>query len=83
MNTAEQILVVVLAATLAILLVLIIIATVYVIQLIKTLQKIVTKAEHLVESAEEVSDIVRRTAGKLSLLRLVQSVVDMVHTKSK
>lgn len=83
MNTAEQILVVLLAAALAVLLILIIVGTVYLIKLIKTLQVIVSKAEHLVENAEEVSSMVRKTVGRVSLVRLVQSVVAMVHNKSK
>lgn len=83
MNTAEQILVVILAAALAVLLTLAIIATVYVIQLVKTLQIIATKAEHLVESAEQVGNMVRQTVGRLSLLRFLRTVVDLVHNKSK
>jgi hypothetical protein len=83
MNTAEQILVVILAAALAVLLTLAIIATVYIIQLVKTLQVIAIKAEHLVESAEEVGNMVRNTVGRLSLLRFLRSLVDMVHSKSK
>lgn len=83
MNTAEQILVIILSAALAVLLTLTIIAVVYIIQLVKTLQIIATKAERLVESAEEVGNMVRTTVGNLSLLRFLRSVVDMVHSKSK
>jgi len=83
MNTTEQILVVILAAALAVLLILAIAGMVYLIKLIKTLQVIVSKAEHLVENAEEVSNMVRQTVGRVSLVRFVQSVVEMVRNKSK
>jgi cell division protein FtsB len=83
MNNAEQIIVVLLGAALALFLLLAIIATVYVIQLVKALRSIASKAEHLVDSAESVTDMVKNTVGHLSLLRFVRSVVDLVHTKVK
>lgn len=82
MNTAEQILVVILAAALAVFLTLAIVATVYLIQLIKTLQNIALKAEGFVDSAEAVGVMVKQAVGKLSLLRFVRGIVDMVHNKS-
>jgi cell division protein FtsB len=81
MNTAEQILVVILAAALAVFLVLAITATVYIIRLLKILNEIAEKAEHLVNSAEAVSDMVRQTVGRLTLLRFVRGVVDLVQHK--
>ena len=83
MNTAEQILVVILAAALAVFLVLAIIAAVYVIQLVKTLQNIALKAESFVDSAESVSAMVKQAIGHLSVLRFVRSVVELVHNKVK
>ncbi|HSX17602.1 MAG TPA: hypothetical protein VLH86_05900 [Patescibacteria group bacterium] len=83
MNTAEQILVVILAAALALFLTLAIIATVYVIQLVKTLQNIALKAENLVDSAESVGSMVKQAIGHVSILRFVRSVVDLVHNKVK
>lgn len=83
MNTAEQVLVVMLAATLGVLLVLLVAIATYVLKIVKSLQSIATKAEHLVESAEEVGNIVRQTAGKLSILGMVQSIVDLVGNKPK
>ncbi|HEV7454386.1 MAG TPA: hypothetical protein VGO07_03945 [Candidatus Saccharimonadales bacterium] len=83
MNTAEQIIVVILGATLALFLLLAIIAAVYVIQLVKALQNIVNKAENLINSAESVTDMVKNTVGHLSVLRFVRSVVDLVHSKVK
>jgi len=83
MNTTEQILLVILGAALAVFLTLAIIATVYVIQLVKTLQTIAQKAESLVESAESVGNMVKSAVGHISLLRFVRGVVDMVHNKVK
>jgi len=83
MNTAEQILVVVLAVTLAILLVMAIATLAAVIKLVKTLQVVAAKAESFVDSAEAVGAVVRRTVGKLSLAHFVKSVIDLVHSKEK
>lgn len=83
MNTAEQILVVILAAALAVFLVLAIIATVSLIKLIKTIQKVADKAESFVDSAEKTADLVKNAVGQLSVIRFVQNVVDMVHKKTK
>jgi hypothetical protein len=82
MNMAEQILVVVLAAALALFLILAIVATIMVIRLIKSLQAIALKAEQLVGSAEAVGEMVRNTVGKLSLLKFMKHMVDLVHDKT-
>lgn len=83
MNTTEQIILLILAVTLAIFLVTAITALVYIIRLVKSLQIIAAKAEQLVDSAESVGAMVKQTVGRLSLLRFVKSVVDLVHSKDK
>jgi hypothetical protein len=82
MNTVEQIILVILAAALAVFLILAIVIAVQVIRIIKTLEKLANKAEHLVDSAESAADMVRNTVGQLSILRFVHHIVDMV-TKNK
>lgn len=85
MNTAEQILVLMLASALAILLVLAIIIAIQIIRFIKVLNIVALKAQELVDSAEKTADLVKNAVGQLSLLRFVQNVVDMVqkHKKNK
>jgi hypothetical protein len=78
MNTAEQILVVMLSTALAVLLILAIVALINVIRLLKVLQLIAAKAEGFVESAEATADMVKSAVGQLSLMRFVQSIVDLV-----
>ncbi|HUC90235.1 MAG TPA: hypothetical protein VMR45_05525 [Patescibacteria group bacterium] len=82
MNTAEQILVMILAIALAVLLTVAIVATVLMIRLIKTAQKIADKTENLVESAESVGDMIKQTVGNLSFLRLVHVITDFIHNKT-
>lgn len=83
MNTAEQILVIMLSTALAVLLVLAIIAVVHLIRLLKVLQVIAVKAEGLIESAESTADMVKNAVGQLSVLKFVNSVVDFVRRKDK
>jgi Ca2+/H+ antiporter len=83
MNTAEQIILLVLAGAFTVFLILAIIAIVAVIRLIKTIQIVAIKAEKLVDSAEAVSAMVGNTVGKLSLLNFVHSVIGMVHGNGK
>jgi len=78
MNTSEQILVVVLAVVLAILLVLSIAIAIMVLRLLKSINRITQKAEHLIESAEHVSDVFRNAAGPLAVFRVVQNIADLV-----
>lgn len=78
MNTAEQILVVILAAALAVFLTLAIVIAVQTIKLMKMLQEIALKAQNIAGTAEEISQSVRDTVHGLSVLRLIQSVIDIV-----
>ena len=82
MTTTEQLLLAILATTLAVFLILAIVAIIQVIRLIKTLRKIAEKAEVLVDSAESAADMVKNAVGQLSVLRFAHSIFDMV-TKHK
>ena len=83
MNTAEQILVVILAAALAVFLVLAIVIAVQVIRLIKVLNGIALKAQDFVDSAEKTADLVKSAVGQLSVMRFAHSIFDMVAKHSK
>jgi len=81
MNTAEQIILLILAGAFTVFLVLATMAVIALLRLVKTIQIIADKAEKFVDSAEAVGAMVGNTVGKLSLLNFVHSVLDMVHSK--
>lgn len=83
MNTAEQILVVILASALAVFLVLAIIIAVQLIRLMKVLNRVAGKAQEFVDSAEKTAELVRGAVGQLSVMRFVQNVFDMVQRRTK
>jgi len=78
MTTSEHILVIVLAATLALFLVLSIVIAILAIKLVQTLRRIANHAEHIVESAESVGDVIRSTAGSWGVIRFVRTISDIV-----
>lgn len=83
LDTTQQILVIILASALALLLVLAIVVVVLVIRLLQKLKLIVTKAEKLVDTAESVGDMLKKTTGTVGLFRFVQSVVGMVQQQKR
>lgn len=84
MSTAEQILVIVLAAALALFLLLAIIATVKVIQILNQLKKLTEKAEKVVDTAEHMSEVFTKAAGPVAIGRLITNIADSVFNhKSK
>lgn len=83
MNTAEQILVVILSSALAVFLILAIIIAVQVIRLMKVLNKVAVKAQEVVDNAEKTAELVKSAVGQLSVMRFVQNVVNMVQKAKK
>jgi hypothetical protein len=85
MNTAEQIILLILAAALALFLMLAIAAIVMVIKLVKTLREIALKADRIVDSAETVTELFRKASGPMTVLHFVRGVADAVakHKESR
>jgi cell division septal protein FtsQ len=75
MNTAFNIIVIILSATLFVFLVLSIVVMGMVVKLMQTLRQIVAKGEQLVDSAGEISDALRRNAGAVNIVRLLMGFV--------
>ncbi len=78
MDNAEQILVVILAATLALFLVLSIVAVIKIIQILNHLKRISQKAEHITDRAEAVSEFLGKTAGPAAVGKLFVNVIEVV-----
>ena len=71
MNTAFDVIVIILSVTLFIFLVLSIIVLSLVYKLVSQLRVIVAKGEHIVDNAEELADTLRRNAGAVSIVKLL------------
>jgi hypothetical protein len=85
LNTAEQFLVILLSSALAVFLIIGIIVLVRMLTLLKTLQFIADKAEHVVESAEAAADVIKNASGPFGVFALLRGLVDMAmqHKHSK
>ena len=83
LTTAEQIILIILAAALAIFIILGIIALVYIIKLVASLRHIARKAEQVVESAEAVGSVLKNASGPLALFRFLGNIVETLQRHNK
>ena len=83
MNTAEQILLLILSGALAVFLVLGIFLIVQIVRLVKVVNELAVHAQELINSAETAAETVKNAVGQLSVLKFVHSVISMVNKHKK
>jgi hypothetical protein len=83
METSQQILVIILSTALAVLLVLCIAIAIMAIKLLQAVKRVADKAEHIVESAEHVSEAFSRATGSAALFKVIGNIVSLVSKTSK
>lgn len=85
MNTAESILVIILASFLAIFLFVGIVLVVKITKLVEAMKEIAEKARDVVDNVESASEMLRKSAGPLALGRLFVNLADAIrkHKKGK
>ena len=76
LGTTQQVLLIILATTLAIFLILAIVATIVLIRFVQSLRRIAQTAERVVESAESVGDILKKAASPIGVFQFVRGIVD-------
>lgn len=83
MNTAFDVLVIVLSSLLGIFLLLAIIAVVVVLKLVTSLRSIVAKGEQIVDSAEAIGETLREHAGAVNIVKLLFNLVNGMSSKKR
>jgi hypothetical protein len=85
MNTAEQILVIIVSSLLSLTLLLGIVVLVYVVKLVKNIRRITEKAEQVIEDAESAANMFKNAAGPLTILKTIGNIVETVskHKRGK
>jgi len=83
MENAESILVIITSSVLVIFLLVSIIATVISIRIMKSVKRVVAKAEDVLDTAEEAAEAFKHVGGKLSFLKLIQNIMSMVNDHKK
>jgi hypothetical protein len=78
MDTATQVLVIIVSTLLSIFLLVGIIVSIKLYQLLKKLKHIAEQAEKVADSAEHVGDFFRRSAGPVALSRMVINIIESV-----
>jgi uncharacterized membrane protein len=75
MDTATQVLVIIVSATLTIFLIALIVLIVLAIKLMKQLKLIADRAEKAVDSVTTAGDLLRNASGPLAIAKLVRNLV--------
>lgn len=78
MNTAFDVLVIVLSSLLGIFLILSIVVIIMAIKVVGAIKRIVEKGEQVVDSAEAAAEMFRRAAGPLGVLRTLTNIVETI-----
>lgn len=79
MNTAEQIILLILAGVLLVFLTLAITTIIFVLRLIATLRRIADKAEYAVDSAGSMVEMFKKASGPMTILHFVKSIAEVVN----
>jgi uncharacterized membrane protein YbjE (DUF340 family) len=74
MGNAQDILVIILSTFLAIFLLLNIVALIFIVKIVKTVQRITDKAEQLADKAEEIGDFVKHATGPIIIGRALSVI---------
>ena len=83
MDTASQVLVIIISSVLGIFLVLFIVALVYIIGIARRVREIVSRAESVAGSVEAAASAFEKTATPLAVLKLVSNIVAHAQKRKK
>ena len=85
MNTAEQVLVIIVSSLLSLTLIFGIVLLIVLIKLAKNVRRVTEKAEQLVEDAESAASMFKNAAGPLTVLKTIGNIVEVVskHKRGK
>ena len=60
-----------------------VVAIFFLVRILASINRVVTKAESVVDSVEAAADVLKNVGGKLSLIKLVKNVLDLAQRKTK
>lgn len=83
MDTAITVLIIILSSFLALFLLLGILIAYKTIQIVNHVRSITDRAEKIIDSAEHVGDVFRRSAGPLALAKLIAGIAEQVFKSDK
>ena len=83
LTSTDSTLLIVLTVLLSAFLLLSVVAIFFFVRILASINRVVTKAESVVDSVEAAADVLKNVGGKLSLIKLVKNVLDLVQRKTK
>lgn len=82
MNTASEILVIIVSAVLAIFLIVLIIVLIQASKLIKQVKRVTVRAENVADSMEAAASAFERTASPIAIIKIIGNIIDQT-TRSR
>ncbi|MBX4197048.1 hypothetical protein KW801_00645 [Candidatus Saccharibacteria bacterium] len=79
MNTASEVLVIIVSSILAVFLIVLIVALVFVVKILKQLRRITERAEDVAGSVQAAANSFERAASPLAILKLLGSIVEQTN----
>lgn len=76
MNTASEVLVIIVSSILAIFLIVLIVATVYIVKILKQVRRLTERAENVAGSVEAAASTFERAASPLAILKIIGNIVE-------
>ncbi len=76
MDTASEILVIIVSTILAIFLVVLIVTLVYAVKILKVIRRITERAENVADSVEAAAGAFERTASPLAILKVIGNIIE-------
>lgn len=60
-----------------------IIVAILVIRILASINRVVAKAENVIDSVESAADVLKDVGGHLSIIKLVKNILDLIQRKKK
>ncbi len=83
LTSTDSTLLIVLTVLLSVFFLLSIVAIFFFVRILASINRVVAKAESVVDSVEAAADVLKDVGGKLSLIKLVKNVLDLAQRKTK
>jgi hypothetical protein len=83
MENAQELLVIIVSATLTVFLIVAIILLILIIKVVRSVKRVTDKAEILADKAESIADVFKHASTPLMIGKLLSNVSDMFRSKSK
>lgn len=83
LTSTDSTLLIVLTVLLSLFFLLSVVAMFFFVRILGSINRVVAKAESVVDSVEAAADVLKDVGGKLSLIKLVKNVLDLAQRKTK